>query len=71
MANNRLTLRCSHCGAVRGLLKYYPATGWYVNSPVNAQWVHELDAWLDAHRHHADMFGDDVIVEREVEVEEV
>jgi len=29
MANNRMWIKCNHCGEHVLLAKYYPATGWY------------------------------------------
>lgn len=45
MANNRMYLRCLHCGDGYPLAKWYPTSGWFL--PKGRQ--DQLNAWFDEH----------------------
>lgn len=52
MANDRIFLKCRHCGDCTMLAKYYPTIG-------HGIWNHEkLDEWVDKHMQCSPHFGE-------------
>ena len=68
MANNRLRLRCTTCGSLFPVIKYYPSTGWYINRGLVGvlRFGPSLNRWLDDHRHAKTLFGTEIVTEYEV-----
>jgi hypothetical protein len=50
VANNRVYIECTACGASCYLAKYYPSTGWYFLAPLSDDFM----------RKHADCMDHDI-----------
>ena len=43
MANNRLLIKCKHCGDHINIAKYYPCSGWYATESDQKKFFEEHD----------------------------
>lgn len=52
MANDRIIIKCRHCGETLTLAKYYPTLGSGVHMP------YTVTAWMDEHMRCSPHFGE-------------